>query len=114
MNIRIMTSRFRRIISYHNIHALPHLSSSCYWSLLEQQTNRNFMQQITKEDGNVNSVFTFYINIKQKCVVSGFRLSVISSPFCDVTQPTMAGTEVSGQPVGPILKGHAISLSWSA
>jgi len=26
----------------------------------------------------------------------------------------MAGTEVSGQPVGPILKGHATSFSWTA
>ena len=40
--------------------------------------------------------------------------SVISSPFCDVAQPIMAGTEVSGQPVGPILKGHATSFSWTA
>jgi len=98
-----MTSRFRRIISYHNIHALPHLSTSCHRSLLAQQTDRYFMQQLTKEDGNVlNSVFTFHINIKQKCVISGFRLGVISSPFRDVTRPTMTGTEVSGQPVGPI------------
>jgi hypothetical protein len=111
MDICTMTSRFRRIISYRNIHALPHLSTSCHRSLLAQQTDRYFMQQLTKGDGNVsNSAFTFHINIKQKCVISGFRLGVISSPFCDVTQPTMASTEVSEQPVGPILKGHAILL----
>jgi len=43
-----MTSRFRRIISSHNIHAPPHLSSSCRRSLLAQQTNRYFMRQLTK------------------------------------------------------------------
>jgi hypothetical protein len=114
MNTCIM-SRFRRIISYDNIHVPPHLSSGCRLSPLAQQTNRYFMQHLTKGDRNVlSSVLTFHINITQKCVISGFHLGVIASPFCDVTQPTMASTEFSRHLFVPFKGSRNRSLSWTA
>jgi len=31
-----------------------------------------------------------------------------SSPICEVTQRILVVTEISGQPVGPIIKGHEV------
>jgi hypothetical protein len=42
---------------------------------------------------------------KRSCTISGFRHA---SPFWDVPQHKLVVTDVSGQPIGRILKGQAV------
>lgn len=76
----------------HDIHAQLHFSSPCHRSLsvFLEHTNRYFhilecCHSLTNEHRNVlRSLFTVYINMAQKCVISGFRRGVMSSLFWDV------------------------------